>query len=113
MMSSCCFCRIAETIGNSIMRMFLAVASIILLGFAAPAFSQALADMDYSGRFGGMPPGTVPGAESSGGLVIPLDPVETGDINIVIPSDRTTCPRPGTRQYRAAERDGTLSDACR
>ncbi|MBY5644965.1 hypothetical protein [Rhizobium leguminosarum] len=112
MMSSCCFCRIAGTIGNSIMRMFLAVASIILLGFAAPAFSQALADMDYSGRFGGMPPGTVPGAESSGGLVIPLDPVETGDINVVIP-DRTTCPRPGTRQYRAAERDGTLSDACR
>ncbi|MBY5583381.1 hypothetical protein [Rhizobium leguminosarum] len=113
MMPSCCFCRIAETIGNSIMRMFLAVASIILLGFAAPAFSQALADMDYSGRFGGMPPGTVPGAESNGGLMIPFDPVETGDITVVIPSDRTTCPRPGTRQYRAAERDGTLSDACR
>lgn len=95
------------------MRMFLAAASIILLGFAAPAFSQALADMDSSGRFGGMPPGTVPGAESNGGLMIPLDPVETGDITAVIPSDRTICPRPGTRQYRAAERDGTLSDACR
>nr|WP_027685479.1 hypothetical protein [Rhizobium leguminosarum] len=95
------------------MRMFLAAASIILLGFAAPAFSQALADMDSSGRFGGMPPGTVPGAESNGGLMIPLDPVETGDITVVIPSDRTTCPRPGTRQYRAAERDGTLTDACR
>ncbi len=95
------------------MRMFLAAASIILLGFAAPAFSQALADMDSSGRFGGMPPGTVPGAESNGGLMIPLDPVETGDINVVIPSNRTTCPRPGTRQYRAAERDGTLNDACR
>nr|WP_029874299.1 MULTISPECIES: hypothetical protein [Rhizobium] len=95
------------------MRMFLAAASIILLGFAAPAFSQALADMDSSGRFGGMPPGTVPGAESNGGLMIPLDPVETGDITVVIPSDRTVCPRPGTRQYRAAERDGTLGDACR
>ena len=57
------------------MRMFLAAASIILLGFAAPAFSQALADMDYSGRFGGMPPGTVPGAESSSGLVMPFDSV--------------------------------------
>ncbi|MBY5738852.1 hypothetical protein [Rhizobium leguminosarum] len=113
MRSSCCFCRIAETIGNSIMRMFLAAASIILLGFATPAFSQALADMDYSGRFGGMPPGTVPGAEANGGLMIPLDPVETGDITAVIPSDRTICPRPGTRQYRAAERDGTLSDDCR
>nr|WP_033182944.1 hypothetical protein [Rhizobium brockwellii]KPN24480.1 hypothetical protein KS05_23825 [Rhizobium brockwellii] len=95
------------------MRMFLAAASIILLGFAAPAFSQALADMDSSGRFGGMPPGTVPGAESNGGLMIPLDPVETGDITVVITSDRTTCPRPGTRQYRIAERDGTLTDACR
>ncbi|MGO8073638.1 hypothetical protein [Rhizobium leguminosarum] len=113
MRSSCCFCRIAKTIGNSIMRMFLAAASIILLGFAAPAFSQALADMDSSGRFGGMPPGTVPGAESNGGLMIPLDPVETGDITVVIPSDRTVCPRPGTRQYRVAERDGMLSDACR
>jgi hypothetical protein len=95
------------------MRVFLAAASIILLGFAAPAFSQALADMDSSGRFGGMPPGTVPGAESNSGLMISLDPVETGDITVVIPSDRTICPRPGTRQYRAAERDGTLSDACR
>ncbi|MGO7300382.1 hypothetical protein ACC718_28375 [Rhizobium ruizarguesonis] len=113
MRSFCCFCRIAETIGNSIMRMFLAATSIILFGFAAPAFSQALADMDYSGRFGGMPPGTVPGAESNGALIIPLDPVETGDINVVIPRDRPTCPRPGTRQYRAAERNGTLSDACR
>ncbi|MGO6675750.1 hypothetical protein [Rhizobium leguminosarum] len=113
MRSFCCFCRIAENIGTSIMRMFLAAASIILLGFAAPAFSQALADMDSSGRFGGMPPGTVPGAESNGGLMIPLDPVETGDITVVIPSDRTVCPRPGTRQYRAAERDGTLDDACR
>ncbi|MBY5313851.1 hypothetical protein GR210_06625 [Rhizobium leguminosarum] len=113
MRSFCCFCRIAENIGTSIMRMFLAAASIILLGFAAPAFSQALADMDSSGRFGGMPPGTVPGAESNGGLMIPLDPVETGDITVVIPSDRTVCPRPGTRQYRAAERDGTLGDACR
>ncbi|MGO8152420.1 hypothetical protein AB9F36_21625 [Rhizobium leguminosarum] len=113
MRSSCCFCRITETLGNSIMRMFLAAASIILLGFAAPAFSQALADMDSSGRFGGMPPGTVPGAESNGGLMIPLDPVETGDITVVIPSDRTVCPRPGTRQYRVAERDGMLSDACR
>jgi len=97
------------------MRTLIAAASIILLGFAAPAFSQALADMDYSGRFGGMPPGTVPDAESSGGLRIPLDfaPVESDNITVVIPSDRTACPRPGTRQYRAAERDGTLKAACR
>lgn len=95
------------------MRMFLAAASIILLGFPAPAFSQALGDMDSSGRFGGMPPGTVPSAESNGGFTIPLDSIETGDITVVIPSERTTCPRSGTRQYRAAERNGTLSDACR
>ncbi|PDT05445.1 hypothetical protein CO666_07290 [Rhizobium chutanense] len=96
------------------MRTLIAAASIILLGFAAPAFSQALGDMDYSGRFGGMPPGTVPDAES-GGIRIPLDltPVESDNITVVIPSDRTACPRPGTRQYRAAERDGTLKAGCR
>ena len=95
------------------MRRFIAATSIALLSFAAPAFSQSLGDMDYSGRFGGMPPGTVPNAESNSGFTIPLDSIETGDITVDIPSDRTTCPRPGTRQYRAAERNGTLSDACR
>lgn len=95
------------------MRRFIAATSIALLSFAAPAFSQSLGDMDYSGRFFGMPPGTVPGEESSSGIMIPLDPIETGDITVVIPTHRTTCPRPGTRQYRAAERDGTLGDACR
>ena len=96
------------------MRKVIAAASIILLGFAAPAFSQALGDMDYSGRFGGMPPGTVPDANASGGgISIPLDTVENDNITVVIPSDRTHCPRHGTRAYRAAERDGTLAAACR
>jgi hypothetical protein len=98
---------------NMIMRTVIAAASIILLGFAAPAFSQALGDMDYSGRFGGMPPGTVPDAESSNTFSIPLDPVESDNITVVIPSDRTDCPRHGTRAYRTAERDGTLAAACR
>lgn len=95
------------------MRKVIAAASIILLGFAVPAFSQTLGDMDYSGRFGGMPPGTVPGAESSSTFSIPLDPVESDNITVVIPSNRTDCPRPGTRAYRTAERDGTLAAACR
>lgn len=96
------------------MRKVIVAASIILLGFAAPAFSQALGDMDYSGRFGGMPPGTVPDANASGGgISIPLDTVKNDNITVVIPSDRTPCPRHGTRAYRAAERDGTLAAACR
>jgi hypothetical protein len=70
--------------------------------------------MDYSGRFGGMPPGTVPDANASGGgISIPLEPVESDNVTVVIPSDRTACPRPGTRAYRTAERDGTLAAACR
>jgi len=35
------------------------------------------------------------------------------NITVVIPSDRTACPRPGTSAYRTAERDGTLATACR
>ncbi|WP_416065684.1 hypothetical protein ACK9YZ_03505 [Rhizobium sp. ZK1] len=96
------------------MRKVVAAASIILLGFAAPAFAQALGDMDYSGRFGGMPPGTVPDANASGGgISIPLDPVETDSIRVVVPPDRTACPKPGTRAYRTAERDHTMPAACR
>lgn len=97
-----------------VMRKLIAAASIILLGFAAPVFSQTLGDMDYSGRFGGMPPGTVPDANASGGgIAIPLDPVETDNITVVVPSDRTVCPKHGTRAYRDAERDGTLAAVCR
>lgn len=97
-----------------VMRKVIAAASIILLGFAAPVLSQTLGDMDYSGRFGGMPPGTVPDANASGGgISIPFEPVESDNVTVVIPSDRTACPRPGTRAYRTAERDGTLAAACR
>ncbi|MBB3392570.1 hypothetical protein FHT82_005357 [Rhizobium sp. BK275] len=96
------------------MRKVVAAASIILLGFAAPVFAQALGDMDYSGRFGGMPPGTVPDANASGGgISIPLDTFETGNIRVVVPPDRPPCPKPGTRAYRTAERDHTLPAACR
>lgn len=96
------------------MRKVVAAASIILLGFAAPVFAQALGDMDYSGRFGGMPPGTVPDANASGGgISIPLDTVETGNIRVVVPPNRTPCPQPGTRAYRAAERNHALPAACR
>ncbi|WP_253958265.1 hypothetical protein [Rhizobium sp. WYJ-E13] len=99
---------------RKVVRKVVAAASIILLGFAAPAFAQALGDMDYSGRFGGMPPGTVPDANASGGgISIPLDPVETDSIRVVVPPDRTACPKPGTRAYRTAERDHTLPAACR
>lgn len=96
------------------MRTVIAAASIILLGFAAPVFAQTLGDMDYSGRFGGMPPGTVPDANSNGGgISIPLDPVENDNVTVVIPSERTACPKHGTRAYRNAERDHTLAAACR
>lgn len=97
-----------------VMRNVIAAASIILLGFAAPVFSQTLGDMDYSGRFGGMPPGTVPDANASGGgIAIPLDPIESDNVTVVIPSEKTVCPRNGTRAYRDAEREGTLAAICR
>ncbi|MBB3592119.1 hypothetical protein FHX08_002463 [Rhizobium sp. BK529] len=96
------------------MRNLIAAASIILLGFAAPAFSQALGDMDYSGRFGGMPPGTVPDANASGGgISIPFDTVGNENVTVVVPPERTPCPKHGTRAYRAAVRNGTLPAACR
>ncbi|MBB3659641.1 hypothetical protein FHX15_004907 [Rhizobium sp. BK650] len=91
-----------------------AAASIILLGFAAPVFAQTLGDMDYTGRFGGMPPGTVPDANASGGgISIPLDTGETENVTVVVPPERTPCPKHGTRAYRTAVRDHTLPAACR
>ncbi len=96
------------------MRKVITAASIILLGFAVPVFAQTLGDMDYSGRFGGMPPGTVPDANASGGgISIPLDPVESDSITVVLPSEKTVCPKHGTRAYRDAEREGTLAATCR
>ncbi|MBY5820984.1 hypothetical protein [Rhizobium leguminosarum] len=101
------------------MRMFLAAASIILLGFAAPAFSQALADMDSSGRFGGMPPGTAPGAEPQSGLIIPLDSIETGSIDnepVSGPVDWARCPPRKARGALATEggnSGASVSAACR
>lgn len=96
------------------MRRFMAATSIILLGFSFPAFSQTLGDMDSSGRFGGMPPGTDRYRQDydQGGVSIPLDPVETGSITVVQPSE-PACPRPGSREWRMEMRDGTLSNACR
>jgi hypothetical protein len=96
------------------MRRFIAATSIIVLGFAAPAFSQSNLGMDASGRFDGSPPlGTGPDSGQEGGFSIPLDSVETGSVTVVVPSTRRDCPRPGTRQYRAEMRNGTLADACR
>ena len=96
------------------MRRIIAATSIILLGFAIPAFSQSFGDMDSSGRFGGMPPGTDRYRENydQGGLTIPLDPIETGTITVVQPSE-PVCPQPNSRQWRIEMRNGTLSDACR
>lgn len=96
------------------MRGFIAATtSIILLGLSVPALSQALGDMDSSGRFGGMPPGTDRYRQDydQGGVSIPLD-VATGSITV---DRRSTpvCPKPGTREWRAEARDGTLREDCR
>ncbi len=96
------------------MRRFIAATSIILLGLSIPAFSQSFGDMDSSGRFGGMPPGTDRYRQDydQGGVSIPLDPIETDSITVDRPST-LACPRPGTREWRAEKRDGTLPDDCR
>lgn len=96
------------------MHRFIAATAIILVGLTGNAFSQSSTDMDSSGRFGGMPPGTDryrQGYDQSG-VSIPLDPVETGSVTISQPAP-SDCPRPGTRQWRAEERDGTVGDDCR
>lgn len=97
------------------MRSLVAATAIVLLALSTQAFAQTFGDMDSSGRFGGMPPGTDRYREDAdqGGFAIPLDPVETGStITVVAPSQPVDCPRPGTRQYRAAERNHMLDPAC-
>jgi hypothetical protein len=99
---------------DTFMRRFIAATSVILLELSSPAFSQSSGDMDSSGRFGGMPPGTDRYRQDNdqGGVSIPLAPVETDRITVDQPS-APACPRPGTREWRAEERDGTLPDDCR
>jgi hypothetical protein len=98
------------------MRNLIAATSIVLLALSTQAFAQSFGDMDSSGRFGGMPPGTDRYREDAdqGGFAIPLDPVETdATITVVAPPQSVSCPRPGTRQWRTAERNGTLDLGCR
>lgn len=91
-----------------------AAASIAVFAIATPAMSQSNLGQDASGRFDGSPPlGTGRDTGQAGGFSIPLDSVETDSVRVVVPSSKTDCPRPGTRQYRAEMRNGTLADACR
>ena len=82
------------------MRMFIAVASIVFLGVAGPVLAQSNMGTDYTGRFDGSPPlGTSPDYDVMNGLIIPLDPVTTGSVDIVIPrstgtTDVRRCPPP-------------------
>ena len=97
------------------MRRLVALTLIVLAGFStAPGFCQSFGDMDSSGRFGGMPPGTDRYRQDydQGGIAIPLDPIETGNVTGIHRTERS-CPRPDTREWRAQMRNGTLSDECR
>jgi hypothetical protein len=68
------------------MRTIFAVTSIVFLGIAGPVLAQSNMGTDYTGRFDGTPPlGTSPESPTTNGLVIPLDPVETGSVDVVIP----------------------------
>jgi hypothetical protein len=101
--------------GKTVMRRFITAISIILTAFGGvPAFSQTFGDMDSSGRFGGMPPGTDRSREDydQGGISIPIDPVETGSVTVLHPA-KAECPQQGTREWRARRGDGTLKDECR
>lgn len=97
------------------MRRFIAAISIILTASGSvPALSQTFGDMDSSGRFGGMPPGTDRYREDydQSGISIPIDPVETGSVTVVHPA-KAECPQQGTREWRVRMADGTFKDECR
>jgi hypothetical protein len=82
------------------MRTIFAVTSIVFLGIAGPVLAQSNMGTDYTGRIDGTPPlGTSPESPTTNGLVIPLDPVETGSVDVVIPrntgpTDVRRCPPP-------------------
>jgi len=97
------------------MRRFIAAISIILTASGAvPALARTFGDMDSSGRFGGMPPGTDRYRQDydQGGISIPIDPVETGSVTVVRPP-KAECPQQGTREWRERKADGTLEEECR
>ncbi len=82
------------------MRTIIAVTSIVVLGIAGPVLAQSNTGTDYTGRFDGTPPlGTSPEFDAMNRLVIPIDPMTTGNIDVVIPRNRgtvdvTRCPPP-------------------
>lgn len=90
----------------------LAPATVILLALALPALSQTLGDMDPSGRFGGMPPGTDRYREDhdEGGASIPLAPVGATRADT---SSIKHCPKRGSRQWKKEIDEGTLIESCR
>ncbi|TCU15236.1 hypothetical protein [Rhizobium sullae] len=98
------------------MRTMIAVTSIVFLGIAGPVLAQSNMGTDYTGRIDGTPPlGTSPESATTNAFVIPLDPVETGSVDVIIPRDAGTteinrCPPP---KRGAAAKTSRYGQACR